>query len=77
MKVRAKEACFVDRLFREAGEAFDWRNARNEPLPACLESLEPVPDPESGAEAEAEAEAGSVPDPEPAPGRRGRQRKQG
>ena len=75
MKVRAKEPCFVDRLFREAGEAFDWRNAKDEPLPACLESLEPVPDPEPGAEAE--AEAGSVPDPESAPGRRGRQRKQG
>ncbi len=43
MKVRAKEPCFVDRLFREAGEAFDWRNARNEPLPACMELVEPEP----------------------------------
>lgn len=42
MKVRAIWPCFVANVYREAGEVFEWRNLRQEPLPACMESLEPV-----------------------------------
>ena len=41
MQVRAKEPCYVEKQFREAGEVFEWRNAKQEPLPACMESVEP------------------------------------
>lgn len=41
MKVRAKESCYVEKQYHEAGEVFDWRNAKQEPLPACMEAVEP------------------------------------
>lgn len=43
MIVRAKEPCYVERQFHEAGEVFDWRNVNSEPLPACMEAVEPEP----------------------------------
>lgn len=48
MKVRAKESCYVEKQFHEAGEVFEWRNAKQEPLPACMEAVEPeTPEAES------------------------------
>ena len=41
MQVRAKEPCYVERQFHEAGEVFEWHNAKSEPLPACMEAVEP------------------------------------
>lgn len=65
MIVRALEPCYVERQFREAGEVFEWHNAKSEPLPACMDALEP-----ETLEAE--------PEVEPAERRRpGRPRKQG
>ena len=43
MRVRALEPCYVERQFRERGEVFDWHNVNNEPLPACMEAVEPEP----------------------------------
>ena len=43
MIVRAKDPCYVERQFHEAGEVFEWRNAHDEPLPACMEAVEPEP----------------------------------
>jgi hypothetical protein len=43
MQVRAKEPCYVEKQFHEAGEVFDWHNVNNEPLPACMEAVEPEP----------------------------------
>ena len=41
MQVRAKEPCYVEKQYHEAGEVFEWRNAKQEPLPACMEVVEP------------------------------------
>ena len=43
MIVRALTPCYVERQFHEAGEVFDWRNVNDEPLPACMEAVEPEP----------------------------------
>ena len=43
MQVRAKEPCYVERQFHEAGEVFEWHNVNTEPLPACMEAVEPEP----------------------------------
>lgn len=56
MIVRAKEPCYVERQFHEAGEVFEWRNSHDEPLPACMEAVKqsepetPEPEPEQMAE---------------------------
>ena len=52
MKVRAKESCYVERQYHESGEVFEWRNVNSEPLPACMEAVEPetpVAEPEAEA----------------------------
>jgi len=36
MQVRAKEPCYVEKQYHEAGEVFEWRNVNDEPLPACM-----------------------------------------
>ena len=65
MKVRAKESCYVEKQYHEAGEVFEWRNAKQEPLPACMELVEP------------ETPIAVEPEAEPAERRRpGRPRKQ-
>ena len=51
MKVRAKESCYVEKQFHEAGEVFEWHNVNSEPLPACMEAVEPET-PEAEPEAE-------------------------
>ena len=51
MKVRAIEPCYVEKQYHERGEVFEWHNARQEPLPACMELVEPV----TPAEPETEA----------------------
>lgn len=43
MQVRALEPCYVERQFHERGEVFDWHNVNSEPLPACMEAVEPEP----------------------------------
>ena len=53
MRVRAKESCYVERQYHEAGEVFEWHNAKKEPLPACMEAVEPeTPDAEPEEPAE-------------------------
>jgi len=51
MHVRAKEPCYVEKQFREAGEVFEWHNVNSETLPACMEAVEPET-PESEPKAE-------------------------
>ena len=72
MQVRAKEPCYVERQFHEAGEVFDWHNVNSEPLPACMERLEP-------SETHAETVPAETPEPAPQAIRKspGRPRKQG
>ena len=53
MIVRALTPCYVERSFHEAGEVFEWRNAHDEPLPACMDAVKPEPEtPEAELETE-------------------------
>lgn len=43
MLVRAVEACYIDNMYREAGDEFDWKPKNKEMLPKCLETVKEEP----------------------------------